>query len=216
MAGVSLKQQLRSAANFGERSLLANLRGELVGCQSVLDVGCGRSSVLEALPRVPHAVGVDAYEPALEESRWRGIHDEYIQADVTQLGLSAGSFDAVLIMDLIEHLEHEQGKELIERMGRAAARKLIIFTPNGFVEQDEYDGNPLQIHRSGWTVDDFKRLGFRVVGAKGWSRLRGLRSTPRRPTAITRPLLSISQPIVERRPRHAYALLAIRDLVVTF
>lgn len=167
--------------------------------------------MLESLPRIGHAVGVDGYRPALEASRQRGVHDEYMEADITRLELPARSFDAVLMMDLIEHLDRDDGDRLIERMIAVAARKLIVFTPNGFVEQNEYDDNPLQVHRSGWSVADFERRGFRVIGAKGWSKLRGRGSSPRRPTAITRPLLSVSQPLVERMPQHAYSLLAVHD-----
>jgi SAM-dependent methyltransferase len=201
--------RLRSAANLGERSLQGHLRRELSACESVLDLGCGRSSVLEVLPRLPRSVGVDAFPAAIEDSRSRGAHDDYIQADVTELELAPGSFDAVLMMDLIEHLDHATGEALIERMAKVAARRMLIFTPNGFVDQHEYDDNPLQVHRSGWTVEDFRRRGFQVVGIKGWRLLRGPESTPRPPALLTRPLSSLSQPFIERRPRHAYSLLAI-------
>ena len=204
--------RLRSALNLGQRSLVNDVARELRGCESVLDVGCGTESLLEQLPRVPRTVGLDAHAPALEASRRRGVHDEYLQADVAEIALPAGSFDVVMMMDLIEHLDHSVGEALLDRMEKVARRKVIVFTPNGFVEQGAYDDNPLQVHRSGWTVDDFRRRGYRVRGAKGWSALREGGSKPRRPTVVTRPLSSISQPLVRRAPRFAYSLLAVRDV----
>jgi hypothetical protein len=57
-------------------------------------------------------------------------------------------------------------------MENVAKKKIIIFTPNGFLRQDEYDGDKLQIHKSGWTVDEFKKLGYEVKGINGWKPLR--------------------------------------------
>jgi len=208
----SVRQRARAALNLGHQVLLRQIGAELQGCESVLDVGCGRSSILEELPRLARSVGVDGYAAAVEESRERGVHDEYIVGDVMELDLPDGSFDAVLMMDLLEHLEPVAGAALLDRMARVAAKKVVVFTPNGFIEQGEYDDNPLQIHRSGWTAEDFRRRGYRVVGCKGWSVLRGVESTPRKPAVLTRPLSSMTQPLVQRVPRLAYALLAIRDV----
>ena len=55
----------------------------------------------------------------------------------------------------------------------------MVFTPNGFVRQHEYDCNPLQVHRSGWTVDSFRRRGYEIYGIGGPKALRGERAVPR-------------------------------------
>src|SRR5262249_18496684 len=101
-----------------------------------------------------HAVGVDAYEPAVEESRARGIHDEYRVADVRSIGelFDARSFDAVLAVDLIEHLEEADGLALLAAMERIARKRVVVFTPNGFLPQGAREGNPWQVHRSGWSA----------------------------------------------------------------
>jgi hypothetical protein len=62
--------------------------------------------------------------------------------------------------DLIEHLGKEDGFRLLEHMELIARKVVVIVTPNGFIAQHLTDGNPLQIHRSGWTAHEMKALGY--------------------------------------------------------
>lgn len=57
-------------------------------------------------------------------------------------------------------------------MERIAKEKVIIYTPNGFLPQKEYDLNIFQLHKSGWSVDELKKLGYRVKGINGLKFLR--------------------------------------------
>jgi 2-polyprenyl-3-methyl-5-hydroxy-6-metoxy-1,4-benzoquinol methylase len=93
-------------------------------------------------------VGVDAFEPSIEKSRAEGIHNEYVKADVLEIGarLEEKSFDCVVASDLIEHLSKEEGLQLLETMEKIARERGVVFTPNGFPPQGEYGGNALQIH----------------------------------------------------------------------
>jgi predicted TPR repeat methyltransferase len=207
----SARSRLRDAANLGEKALQACTAAALEDSETVLDVGCGTESILERLPRRAHTTGLDGHLPAIEHSRARGIHDDYVQADATRrLELADDTYDAVIAFDLIEHLIKPDGLRLLADAERIARRVVVVFTPNGAVEQDEYDGNPLQVHRSAWSLADFRKAGFTVLGMKGYRRLRGPHSTPRRPQTLSRIVLSLSQPVVQRRPEHAYALLAIK------
>jgi len=45
------------------------LKQELKDCQSVLDLGCGPDSPLQYCTNVQHSVGVEAFQPYLEESK---------------------------------------------------------------------------------------------------------------------------------------------------
>ena len=204
------RERLSKALNLGGRALRRQVKAELAGCESVLDLGCGRSSILQDIPPLERSVGVEAHRPALEESRRRGVHTEYIAGDARHVEFSPGSFDAVIMMDLLEHLDPSDGTALLSKVERIALKRVVVFTPNGFVRQDEYDSNPLQVHRSGWTVESFGRRGYMVYGIGGLRALRGERAVPRHPRVVTRPLASLSQPTVFRRPSHAFHLLAIR------
>jgi len=73
------------------------------------------------------------------------------------------SFDCVLASDVIEHFSKEEGYKLIEMMEKIARRKVIIYTPNGFLKQGEYDNNPWQVHKSGWNVKEMKKFFLRFL-----------------------------------------------------
>jgi hypothetical protein len=154
------------------KDYLTLLRKELQNCTTVLDLGCSRNSPIQFCS-VPYSVGVELFEPYLEESKRKGIHNQYIKADIRKLSFKQNSFDAVLALDVLEHLSNEESYELIEKMEEWAKKKVIIFTPNGFVWQNGYDNNPLQIHKSGGSVSELKNIGFKVYGINGYKILRG-------------------------------------------
>ncbi len=140
---------------------------ELISCRNVLDLGCGRHSMVPILPSKIDTTGVELFEPHLKEAITKGRHNRYIQGDVTKVGFPDKSFDAVVLLDVIEHLSKEEGAALMGRMERWARKKVVIFTPNGFLHQDEFDENPLMRHRSGWESDEFQKLGYKVYGVRG-------------------------------------------------
>jgi len=190
------------------------LQGALEGCDSVLDVGCGVNSPLERLPRrLSRSVGVDLHEPWLAKSKGRGVHDDYVVADVLELDrhFPPQSFDAVLASDLLEHLEKADGFRLLDLMERVARKRVVVFTPNGFIEQHETDGNPLQVHRSGWSADEMARRGYYVTGINGWKPLRGEYAVPKwKPRVFWYRISQLSQPFVASRPAHAFAILCVK------
>jgi SAM-dependent methyltransferase len=212
---------LRSEVLVGEHEvLLRTLREALVGtCESVLDVGCGFRSPIQSFSRfIPRTVGVDGYDKAIERSRAAGIHREYHQMDLLEVAKFFGpkSFDAAIAMDVIEHFDKPQGYQLMEAMESIARKRVIFFTPNGFLPQNEWDGNVHQIHRSGWETYDFELRGYRVIGMSGWKPLRGDYALPRiRPYVLGGLVSRLTEPFATRFPRHAFALMAIRDMEAT-
>jgi SAM-dependent methyltransferase len=207
-----MREWLVARLHLSYRAWLRLVTAELASCESVLDVGCGKRSPLAAVPGDYRSVGVDAHAPSLAASRSAGLHDDYLEQDVRKIDVPDRSFDAVAMFDLIEHLDREEGVELLRRAERIARRVVVLTTPNGFVDQDGYDGNELQRHRSGWTVADLERQGFEVYGQNGLKPLRGQLAYPRRPRFVTRPLSILSQPFVWRRPDRAFELLAVKRL----
>lgn len=194
------------------------LARELPPCRTLLDVGCGKESPIRSLapPGLRRrTVGVDIHEPDLRESRRLGIHDNYVVLDVSTLGsaFKPASFDCVLASDLIEHLPKHQGERLIESMERVARRRVLIFTPNGFLEQPPDEDNPWQEHVSGWTVAEFRKRGYRVVGVHGWKPLRTqYAEIALRPVKFWERVSWLSQPLLQKSPRWAFQLLAVKDI----
>lgn len=195
------------------------LRKELHGCSTFLDLGCGCNSVLartHSLSTGTFSVGVEIFEPYLQESRRKQIHSHYIQADVRMIEFKPKSFDAVVAIELLEHLTKDEGTELLNKMKGWARKKIIITTPNGYISQGSYDGNPAQEHKSGWGVDELKGHGFRVFGMNGWKRLRGPQGVIRyKPTFLWTRVSDVTQKITYYYPGIAFQLLAVKQVKET-
>jgi SAM-dependent methyltransferase len=179
---------------------------ELRGCKRILDLGCGRSSLLERLSGEYYSVGVDNYKPYLEESRQKGIHDEYVLSDIMKIDFPDRSFDAVISGQVIEHFTREDAVVLFKKMERWAKKKIILTTPNGFVPETEDDHpHEFMTHLSGWTVGDFAALGYRTWGYTGFKSLYGKKG-------FGKIAYFASFLVSYFLPRYAFQLLAIKDL----
>jgi len=188
------------------------LRKELAGCDTVLDLGCGYNSPLRQC-NVSHSVGIDLFSPYLEESKGKLIHDRYVRADIRGVQFNPGSFDAVIALEVLEHLTKKEGYELLEKMESWATKKLIISTPNGYLWQDGFDNNPLQAHKTGWNSAELKTLGFRIYGMTGWKKLAGPKGIIKYgPSLLWETIFHMTHKITYRHPTLAFQLLAIKNL----
>ena len=171
---VSIINTIHRSAVFGKiiHSLNYCIQKEMHNCGTVLDLGCGPSSPLQYCSNVIHSVGVEAFGPYLEESQKKRIHNEYLHKSVQELDFKENSFDAVICIELLEHLSKEDGLELLRKAEHWGKKKLVVTTPNGFVAQKVVDNNPFQEHLSGWDHNRMKALGFNVRGLAGLKYLR--------------------------------------------
>ena len=150
------------------------LRKALEGCDRVLDVGCGSSLTLRQLG-VPNPVGIEGYQPTFEEAKRRNTHDELVLGNVTELTryFQPRQFDACVAVDVIEHLTKPDGLQMMKNMESIARKKVVLFTPSGFLPQGHTDQGDLQPHLSGWEPDEMKKHGYEVIGLLGPKSLRG-------------------------------------------
>lgn len=191
------------------------LNRELGPMSSILDLGCGSTSPVQYVQTQAHKVGYDVHGPSIEKSKAAGIHHEYIEDNLENIDKYFGpkSFDAVMAMDLIEHLPREKSLQLINQMERIARKRVVIFTPTGFLHQGEYDANPYQIHLSGWNPAEFRKRGYRTYGMYGWRSLRGELSYIRwKPKTLWTKISDLSQKLVYSRPGAAFEFFAIKDI----
>lgn len=182
------------------------------GCKTLLDVGCGENSVVQFLKsNLQKTVGVDLFAKSIEKAKIKGIHDTYIKANVLDIDkyFKPGSFDCVLSVDVIEHLEKKQALELIKKMERIAKKCLVIQTTNGYLKQGPEWGNPYQVHKCGFTANEFRKIGYNVKGMDGPKFLRGgcakIKYKPRFLLAV---LANILDPIYRYFPESSFNLLA--------
>jgi SAM-dependent methyltransferase len=204
-------------------TLRNDLLVELRGCKTVLDLGCGPSSPLQFCDHIEYSIGVEGFEPYLERSKQLSIHNKYISGNLEDLEFEDNSFDTVIMLEVIEHLDDASALMLLKKAEKWAKVKVIVSSPNGFVPQKAIDGNALQEHKSGWSYERMKGLGFRCRGMAGIKYLRietqddsmdgNLLSSIRyRPRVFWFLLAAISQVVTYRIPSIAFSLLSVKDL----
>jgi SAM-dependent methyltransferase len=134
---------------------------------SVLDVGCGlalKSQFIAADIRV----GVDIWRPYLERID-ATVPFVTVNADAMRIDelFLPRSFDLVLVLDLIEHLDKRQALELISKAETIALQAVVLETPKGFLPQDidilGLGGDRFQTHRCGFESDELRGLGYVVI-----------------------------------------------------
>lgn len=138
--------------------------GEVI---SVLDVGCGlafKSKYISAQIRV----GVDIYE-----EYFKHIESEVpyvvVKYDVRKLKdiFIPKSFDLVIALDVVEHVEKEEAVELLKQCESIARKAVIIETPKGFSPQNldilGHGGHTWQTHRCGFEKEELEQMGYTVL-----------------------------------------------------
>jgi hypothetical protein len=143
-----------------------NWLGELVAARvrasdEVLDLGCGIMPATGGRLTVRH-VGVDCFRPYLDR-----IGPPSVLGALPEVaeGFADQSFDVVLLLDIIEHLEKPAALALIAHAERIARREVILFTPDGCCPQVGFDSwgmghNDAQAHRCEFTFDELAGMGY--------------------------------------------------------
>ena len=190
---------------------------EIKEISSCLDLGCGGTDTqLSRFKRIKkifpnlYSVGVDIFDEYIEKSNKNKVHSKYIKADILEIDFPNDSFDCILLMDVVEHLEKDDFIKLIPKLEKWS-KKVIILTPNGFTDNDMHDGNEHQIHKSGWKVQELENLGFKCSGVAGFKFLRTKGCVPKiKPSFLGNMICDLTEPFVQNNPRFAYHLLCIK------
>lgn len=88
-------------------SLLRRHLPSAPGAPTVLDLGCGTGAVLQELTEFSQPIGLDMSPLALEFCQGRGLHRLAIGRGET-LPLKDASVDAVIALDVFEHIEDDR------------------------------------------------------------------------------------------------------------
>lgn len=139
---------------------------------SVLDIGCGDGTVMAFCNRHGKfcVIGADIFLPSLRKALEICCYQDMIQCDVRYLPFKVKSFDAVVILEVIEHLKRNQGEIVLRQLENIARNYVVLATPVGTYKQSSWQGNPFQEHKSVWNVTQLRALGYQVhgVGVKGF------------------------------------------------
>jgi SAM-dependent methyltransferase len=196
------------------RQYTSIIREQLNGCTSILDIGCGCGSPASPFQKGVYSVGVELFLPSLKKCKSKHIYTDVVYGDLRAIKFKPKSFDCVISTDVIEHFNKKDSLDLIKKMEAIAIKKVIIFTPNGYNPKDFLeDANPLQVHKSGWNVKEFREMGYRVKGSDGLKQLRGEREKLKyKPWVLWQAVSDLTQLLTLRLPEFAFSIICIREL----
>lgn len=148
-------------------SVLRDALGQALDGARVLDLGCGTGYTLTRLPSGVRAVGLDYATSALRLSARRGSGAALVRGDATCLPFADASFDAVLALDVLEHLDADS--EAAAEIRRVLKPKgLLIATVPAFAWLWSAHDEALD-HRRRYTLPEISavltRAGFRIERA---------------------------------------------------
>ncbi|MDD2907174.1 MAG: class I SAM-dependent methyltransferase [Candidatus Gracilibacteria bacterium] len=134
----------------------------------VLDIGCGINPQKYIKP-VVH-ICAEPYEQYAQHLLQKiGNKEKFFivlkqKWDEVIKTIPKNGVDTIITLDVIEHLEKEEGLEVLKNTIPLARKQVVIFTPYGFLPQEVpegmkdawgLDGSEWQKHKSGWTEKDF-------------------------------------------------------------
>jgi len=188
------------------------------GSKSILDLGCGVGSPMKFINRHKqfYTVGVEGFMPYVTQCQIEQTHDLVIHGDIRSLPFRSKTFDTVICLQVLEHLEKPDGELLLEEMERLAKKQVIVTTDINEYVQGAIDGNELQIHRYIWGIEELQEKGFKTHGLslKGYSGETGYgRHLPEFPRwLIATTLQTLIGIIVYHFPRYAGSAICIKNM----
>lgn len=201
---------------------MGTLRNIANNPKTVLDLGCGDGEIIKIIgDKSWDVTGIDIHEDSLQQAKATGMYKTLLKGDlvttVKKLIKEGKKYDLVFCSQVIEHITRKDGEELLSIVDALAKKRIYFGTPNGFMHQPEvfYKGNPHQHHESGWTIDDFKKFGYKVngVGFKPvWSE-DGIGRTNNKAWELLITLVAfVFNPVVYYFPQLAAGILAVKDI----
>jgi hypothetical protein len=131
--------------------IVSDLKRLINSNDTVLDLGCG----IKTYSYFGKTTTVDA---------WDKLTPDYLlDLEKDKLPFGENTFDHILMIDFIEHLDKDKGKVLLNDCKKIVKNKIFVFTPLVFNDNSINVNNPscwahgnkYDYHKSLWTLDDF-------------------------------------------------------------
>ncbi len=135
--------------------------------QKVLDIGCGRGingCLLHGSRDLKgtELIGIEINDNYIKACKEHNIYKRIINHRLPEITLPDKSIDLVLCIEVIEHLTRKEGLKLLDEIDRVCKSRVILSTPNMFFQTIE--GEDGDMHKSLWTIKDFRSRGYKVYG----------------------------------------------------
>lgn len=145
----------------------------LIEVDTVLDIGPGIRPMGWYTPE--RHICVEPHGPYADMLYRAGYEVWRVPALVALANAEPGSIDAIYMLDVIEHMEREEGEEALRLAQALSPKQIVVATPVGFLPQhgDQWGlgGEHWQEHRSGWVPADFP--GWRISYYDNGTKQRG-------------------------------------------
>jgi len=106
--------------------------------------------------------GVDA-TPQYITPMHRFLYDDIHVGDIRTIVDSLPQYELIIMGDLLEHFEKDEGFALIEKLLAHTRKCLLLIFPNQCAVNLDVLDNPLEAHRSSWSCRDFERFPHHVT-----------------------------------------------------
>ena len=132
---------------------------------NVLDLGCGMGYWgLILKNRGCSVVGIDVFLPYLRLVKMLEVYDAVLKCSVIALPFRTNCFDTALSIEVIEHLNKQDGLQLL-RQARQVSNRVIVTTPQHYLSGQNLPSwvPKSEHHHSHWTEQDFQQEGFTIT-----------------------------------------------------
>ena len=197
-------------------SYLRWLRRDLADCESILELGCGSNSPILRIGLGSRTDAVDIWQPYVDKHNAAQHYRQCFYGDILTLDEPLKAYDAVVMLDVLEHLPKDEvaRARLFENMERWACKRVVLFTPNGYIDNNLVDDDPWQAHVSSWEPEDYRKRGYVVHGATGLRWILGKGSLPRwHPYSVFAIIAMTSMRFIYNKPEWAWHSYAVKELL---
>ena len=144
---------------------LGEIIQEKVGLDdTLLDLGCGIQQAVDEV-KAKTILGVDIWDVYLNIVKDRINTVRILMSELDRF--MDKSYDVVICLDVVEHLDKELALKVIDECKRIARKRAIIYTPSEFKDNMEsisnswdLGENPYQKHLCVINTDDFESRGY--------------------------------------------------------
>lgn len=135
--------------------------------KTVLDVGCGEGSLIQALRAGKPATyaGADFSESALRVARQRTPDAEFLHLDLADKPLDR-RFDLVLCTDVVEHIEDDRAA--IANLAAMTGEYLLVATMQGRMRAFETSVGHVRNYRRGELQEKIAATGLKIERVVEW------------------------------------------------
>jgi hypothetical protein len=151
----SVARQLRPASvldvgvGFGKYGYLFREYLDIWELQTVADYGRDHwKTVIEGVEATPQ------YITPLHDY----IYDRIHVGDITEIIDTLGTYDVIMMGDVLEHFEKHVGERLLHQLLAHAEKCMLLTFPVDSTRNEDVIGNPYEAHRSAWNRRDFRRF----------------------------------------------------------